>query len=137
MLLLNAVYKNILSINIKYLTRAASTSSDVPKNVVEKYITAHEQKGNGVVYDKKPFKLTLQAGKKYFWCLCGKSRNQPFCDGTHNDVFLKIKLRPIKFQVEETKDYWLCQCKHTNMRPFCDGSHKLKTVQDAPSTIRQ
>ncbi|KAF5292660.1 hypothetical protein FQR65_LT11212 [Abscondita terminalis] len=112
-------------------------SGDVPKNVLEDKIAAHQQKSNGSVYDKKPFKITLEAGKKYFWCLCGKSKNQPFCDGTHKDTFLKIKQRPIKFEVTETKDYWLCQCKHTNMRPFCDGTHKTKVVQDATSTIRQ
>ncbi|KAF5304661.1 hypothetical protein FQR65_LT18843 [Abscondita terminalis] len=112
-------------------------SGDVPKNVLEDKISAHQQKSNGSVYDKKPFKITLEAGKKYFWCLCGKSKNQPFCDGTHKDTFLKIKQRSIKFEVTETKDYWLCQCKHTNMRPFCDGTHKTKVVQDATSTIRQ
>ncbi|KAK5638657.1 hypothetical protein RI129_012952, partial [Pyrocoelia pectoralis] len=107
----------------------------IPKNVLEDKITAHQQKENGTVYDKKPFKITLEAGKKYFWCLCGKSKSQPFCDGTHNNVYLKIKLRPVKFQVQETKAYWLCQCKHTSLRPFCDGTHKTNVVQEATSTV--
>ncbi|KAF2900841.1 hypothetical protein ILUMI_05380 [Ignelater luminosus] len=115
----------------------SSKSSDVPRNVVEEFVTANSQPQNGVIYDKKPFKVKLEAGKNYFWCLCGKSKSQPLCDGTHKDVFLKIKLRPVRFQVEETKEYWLCQCKQTNRRPFCDGTHKSKLVQEGTSTIRQ
>lgn len=65
----------------------------IPKNPLESYQTAHLQPDNGSVYDKKPFKLRLEAGKRYSWCLCGKSKNQPICDGTHKNAFLKIKLR--------------------------------------------
>ncbi|KAK4877811.1 hypothetical protein RN001_010317 [Aquatica leii] len=130
-------FRPLLQQQIKISLCLASTSSDLPKNVLEDKITSHLQKSNGTVYDKKPFKITLEAGKKYFWCLCGKSKAQPFCDGTHNNTFLKIKQRPVKFEVEATKDYWLCQCKQTNMRPFCDGTHKTKIVQEATSTVRQ
>lgn len=93
-------------------------------------------------------------GKTYLWCLCGRSKSQPMCDGTHKFKELRIKLkynrcikffncysqiifRPIKFEVEETKDYWLCNCKQTVNRPFCDGTHKTKEVQDGSSIIRQ
>lgn len=69
--------------------------------------------------------------KAYSWCLCGKSKNQPICDGMHKDIFLKIKLRPIRFKVEKTGDYWLCNCKQTKHRPFCDGTHKQKHIQEA------
>lgn len=65
----------------------------VPKNPLEPFQTAHLQPENGVVYDKKPWKLTLEADKQYSWCLCGKSKNQPICDGTHKNIYLKIKLR--------------------------------------------
>ncbi|KAG4076745.1 hypothetical protein HA402_002032 [Bradysia odoriphaga] len=108
----------------------------VPKNPLEPYQTAHLQTENGVIYDKKPWKLTLEAGKRYSWCLCGKSKNQPICDGTHKNIFLKIKLRPVRFQVEKTGDYWLCNCKHTKNRPFCDGTHKLPEIQSATAYVK-
>lgn len=46
-----------------------------------------------MVYDKKPFKMVLEAGKTYHWCLCGRSKSQPLCDGTHKDIYLKITQR--------------------------------------------
>ncbi|XP_013118877.1 CDGSH iron-sulfur domain-containing protein 3, mitochondrial [Stomoxys calcitrans] len=104
---------------------------NIPKNVLEGSQTAHLQAENGVVFDKKPFKIHLDQDKVYSWCLCGKSKLQPICDGTHKDEFLKIKLRPIRFKVEKTGDYWLCNCKHTKHRPFCDGTHKQKHIQEA------
>lgn len=66
---------------------------EIPKNPLEHLQTAHLQAENGVIFDKKPFKLTLEAGKTYSWCLCGKSKNQPICDGTHKNIFFKIALR--------------------------------------------
>ncbi|XP_056639928.1 CDGSH iron-sulfur domain-containing protein 3, mitochondrial-like [Diorhabda sublineata] len=113
-----------------------STSSDVlPKNIA--ITSAQFQTNNGTVYDKKPLKIYLQAGKKYSWCLCGRSRSQPFCDGTHRIAQLKITQKPVRLIVEESKEYWLCNCKHTAHRPFCDGTHKSKEVQDSTSIIRQ
>lgn len=88
------------------------------------------QKENGKVYDKKPFKIHLEAGKKYHWCLCGQSKSNPMCDGTHKNVHLRITLKPIRFAVEKTGDYWLCQCKATKNRPFCDGTHKTPAIAD-------
>ncbi|KAK9871954.1 hypothetical protein WA026_015202 [Henosepilachna vigintioctopunctata] len=114
-----------------------SCSSKIPKNALENVISAHHQKGNGTVYDKKPFKITLEAGKNYSWCLCGRSHNNPFCDGTHKNQQLKITLKPVKFQVKETKDYWICNCKQTSNRPFCDGTHKSEAVLNATSIVRQ
>ena len=108
----------------------------IPKNLLEEHQTAHLQKENGTIYDKKPFKMQLEANKTYGWCLCGKSHTQPFCDGTHKNIFLKIKLRPIRFKVEKSGDYWLCNCKQTKHRPFCDGTHKLPEIQEAKATVR-
>ena len=68
---------------------------------------------------KTPVKVTLEPGT-YFWCACGRSKNQPFCDGSHK----KVGLSPIVFKVEEKIDYWLCQCKHSKNKPFCDGTHR-------------
>ncbi|KAL3271307.1 hypothetical protein HHI36_021796 [Cryptolaemus montrouzieri] len=114
-----------------------SCSSKIPKNAIENVISAQHQKENGVVYDKKPFKINLEAGKNYSWCLCGRSHNQPFCDGTHKNQQLKIAQKPVRFQVNESKDYWICNCKQTSNRPFCDGTHKTDAVLNATSLVRQ
>ncbi|GJQ81957.1 hypothetical protein Trydic_g20422 [Trypoxylus dichotomus] len=111
-------------------------SSEIPKNAIQDLISADAQKENGIIYDKKPFKTALEAGKRYSWCLCGRSKNQPFCDGTHKNQQLKIKQKPIRFEVSESKEYWLCNCKQTNNRPFCDGTHKQPHVQEGTSVIR-
>lgn len=66
---------------------------EIPKNTLASVYSAQEQKDNGIIYDKKPFKVMLQEGKTYHWCLCGRSKLQPLCDGTHKDVFLKIQQR--------------------------------------------
>ncbi|XP_026501136.1 CDGSH iron-sulfur domain-containing protein 3, mitochondrial [Vanessa tameamea] len=106
---------------------------EIPTNVIKQIYSANDQQTNGIVYDRKPFKLVLEEGKTYHWCLCGRSKSQPLCDGTHKDVYLKITQRPIKFQVAKTKEYWLCNCKQTKNRPFCDGTHKQKEIQEATS----
>ena len=72
------------------------------------------------IADKKPIKVNLEAGKTYFWCSCGNSSNQPFCDGSHKGT----GLAPVKYVAEKDEEVWLCQCKHTGNAPFCDGSHK-------------
>jgi len=59
--------------------------------------------------------------KTYFWCSCGHSENQPFCDGSHNKV--EGGFTPVEFKMEEKKEVWLCMCKHTGNPPFCDGMH--------------
>ncbi|KAF7268069.1 uncharacterized protein LOC143193748 [Rhynchophorus ferrugineus] len=115
---------------------SSKESSDFPKNKLDQVISADKQTENGIVYEKRPFRITLEAGKKYSWCLCGRSHKQPFCDGTHKMQQLNIVQKPVRFVVEETKDYWLCNCKQTSSRPFCDGTHKSPEVQDGPSLIR-
>ncbi len=68
-----------------------------------------------------PVACDLEAGKKYSWCTCGHSENQPFCDGGHKAAESTPNLR---FEAEETKTYYICTCKLTKNPPFCDGSHK-------------
>jgi len=68
---------------------------------------------------KYPALVTLEPGM-FLWCACGKSSNQPFCDGTHRGT----KFTPVFFKVPEKKEAWLCQCKHTGNAPYCDGTHK-------------
>lgn len=65
----------------------------MPVNAIKIRLPSMDQKINGEIYDKKPFKLHLKKGKTYSWCLCGKSHNQPLCDGTHKDIYLKITQR--------------------------------------------
>lgn len=70
------------------------------------------------IVDKKPIVMELDAGN-YWWCSCGQSQNQPFCDGGHQGT----DFTPIKFTVEEKKQVALCLCKHSQNSPFCDGGH--------------
>ncbi len=76
-----------------------------------------------VVAAKAPAKVALEAGKDYWWCACGMSKNQPFCDGTHKGSGLV----PMKYTAEKTADYWLCACKQTTKASICDGTHKTLT----------
>jgi CDGSH iron-sulfur domain-containing protein 3 len=71
-----------------------------------------------VIAAKKPAVLDLEAGT-YFWCSCGQSQNQPFCDGGHKGT----EFTPMKFELAENKKVALCQCKYTANSPFCDGKH--------------
>jgi CDGSH-type Zn-finger protein len=73
-----------------------------------------------VIAAKSPAKVTLEAGKDYWFCTCGKSATQPFCNGAHKGS----SFAPKKFTAEKSGDAWLCQCKHTANAPFCDGTHK-------------
>ena len=66
-----------------------------------------------------PVEVSLKAGKEYYWCACGKSATQPFCDGAHKGTAIE----PLAFTAEKTDKVWLCNCKRTKTPPFCDGSH--------------
>jgi CDGSH-type Zn-finger protein len=68
---------------------------------------------------KAPYPVQLEAGKTYAWCACGRSANQPFCDGSHSGTGLAPKV----FKAEESRTAALCGCKQTGDEPFCDGSH--------------
>lgn len=74
-----------------------------------------------VIADNKPIPVTLSEGEEYYFCTCGRSQNQPFCDGSHAGT----SFTPKAFVAEEYGEAWLCQCKHTKNPPFCDGSHKM------------
>ncbi|NQZ86201.1 MAG: CDGSH iron-sulfur domain-containing protein [Colwellia sp.] len=73
-----------------------------------------------VIANNRPVSVELNKGEDYYFCTCGKSAKQPFCDGSHAGTAFKPKV----FQAESDGTAYLCACKHTNNAPFCDGSHK-------------
>jgi len=72
-----------------------------------------------IIAAKAPAKVELEKGKEYYWCRCGRSKSQPFCDGSHKG----LDIGPTSFIAEESGDAFLCQCKASDNKPFCDGSH--------------
>lgn len=73
------------------------------------------------ITQRQPYTVELKPGD-YWWCACGLSKNQPFCDGTHKTT----TMTPVKFTVDERKagkTLWLCGCKQAKTKPFCDGAH--------------
>lgn len=72
------------------------------------------------VAQRSPFAVEVIAGKTYWWCACGRSQNQPFCDGSHKTTGFE----PVKFEAQADERVWFCGCKQTQGAPRCDGSHK-------------
>ena len=66
--------------------------------------------------------VEVEKDKSYYWCSCGKSSKQPFCDGSHKGT----KFSPLAFKAEQSKKVFFCTCKQTKDQPLCDGSHNLK-----------
>lgn len=71
------------------------------------------------IAQKAPFPTDVEEGKTYFWCACGLSANQPFCDGSHKVT----EFTPVKYVATETKRMFFCGCKNSAGKPFCDGTH--------------
>ncbi len=66
-----------------------------------------------------PYAVDVIEGQDYYWCSCGRSKSQPFCDGSHQGTTFE----PVAFKAEKTETVYLCGCKKTGTAPFCDGSH--------------
>jgi CDGSH-type Zn-finger protein len=68
---------------------------------------------------KAPYAVEVEAGKRYFWCACGRSKTQPFCDGSHKDTGIS----PVVYSANESRTVTFCGCKASGDKPFCDGTH--------------
>ncbi|MBL4585482.1 MAG: CDGSH iron-sulfur domain-containing protein, partial [Flavobacteriales bacterium] len=85
------------------------------------------------IADRKPIKVELKKGDENYWCACGLSSNQPFCDGSHRTT----DITPKSFVAEESGDAYLCMCKQTKNPPYCDGTHATLKEESDTSTETQ
>jgi CDGSH-type Zn-finger protein len=72
------------------------------------------------IAQKAPYVVDVEAGKSYYWCACGKSKSQPFCDGSHQGS----NMTPLEYQAQASGTVYFCGCKHSGNGALCDGSHK-------------
>jgi CDGSH-type Zn-finger protein len=73
-----------------------------------------------VIAARAPLAVDVEAGRTYYWCACGKSASQPFCDGSHKGG----EFSPLAWTAPATAKVWFCACKHSANPPLCDGTHK-------------
>ena len=72
-----------------------------------------------ITTQKEPYAVEVSEGESYYWCACGRSNNQPFCDGSHQGTGIE----PVAFQAQKSETKYLCGCRKSNKKPFCDGTH--------------
>jgi CDGSH-type Zn-finger protein len=84
-----------------------------------------------VIAKTSPYALDVEAGKSYYWCSCGRSKQQPLCDGSHAGTGFE----PLLFTAQKTETMYLCGCKHSFHPPLCDGTHRslLASADTLPS----
>jgi len=89
------------------------------------------------IAQSKGYYFEIKAGQRYFWCACGRSTNQPFCDGSHKGT----EFSPVLYEAKADEDVIFCGCKHTATRPFCDGAHNslpgAETPDDPESAVNK
>lgn len=73
-----------------------------------------------VIAARAPIVVEVETGRTYWWCACGRSQKQPFCDGSHKGS----EFTPLKYEPSESGKVWFCACKHSAKKPLCDGTHK-------------
>lgn len=73
------------------------------------------------VAQKGPYSVDVKAGETYYWCACGKSSNQPFCDGSHAES----EFSPVAYTAEKDETVYFCGCKHSKNGVLCDGTHNI------------
>ncbi len=81
--------------------------------------TPSETPAKPIVAQAAPYPVAVEAGKTYWWCVCGRSAKQPFCDGAHKGT----GLAPQRYDAEASRTLYFCGCKATAKSPLCDGSH--------------
>src|SRR5680860_959513 len=106
---------------VGFLYRAVELAKEVPAKK-----SGHIKLGSTMSEEPErpqlsPYQVELEAGKRYAWCRCGRSKKQPFCDGSHTGTGIE----PLMFTAERTEMALLCGCKDTGDPPYCDGSHML------------
>jgi CDGSH-type Zn-finger protein len=84
-----------------------------------RYQIKRNDMSDAVNVQKAPMPVEVEEGKNYFWCACGKSAKQPFCDGSHKDTGIS----PVKYTAEASKKVFFCGCKQSAKAPLCDGTH--------------
>ena len=72
-----------------------------------------------IIAQKGPYAVSVEEGESYYWCSCGRSTSQPFCDGSHKGT----SFRPKKFVAEKSETAYFCGCKQSAHPVLCDGSH--------------
>ncbi len=73
-----------------------------------------------LIAQRGPYAIAVEAGKSYWWCACGRSKSQPFCDGSHKGSGFS----PIEYKAADAGDVYFCGCKRTGSKPCCDGTHE-------------
>jgi CDGSH iron-sulfur domain-containing protein 3 len=100
-------------INLRYCYINNKRLNTRQLNHKETKMTKGQSAGNA------PIAVEVEKDKSYYWCSCGQSKKQPFCDGSHKGT----EFTPLAYTASETKKMFFCACKQTNNQPFCDGSH--------------
>lgn len=79
-----------------------------------------DQQPTPTIAQKAPYPVEVEAGRSYWWCTCGNSKKQPFCDGSHKGG----PFSPLQYTAAQDGRVWFCGCKATGKAPLCDGKHK-------------